>query len=422
MLDPQTMRVALGGVALTVLILFYLGVYRPTRSKFSGWWSVSLLCAGSTTSLLLFNGTDLQVIANPASNVLSMAGVTCVWFATRSLRRRRLPLWLLGVAPPAILVPTILGNPAENIWAGNGPLFIYMGVLFSVASVEVWLAWVARRAGREDETGGEAVVALLVIAIASSALSVFYLVRAALYYTSGPTSAVFESAVGTVPTTGFLLVSLVAVTFGVSAVGWDQRAQELRQAAMLDGLTGLMGSSEFTRQAECLLAGARSDGHVVRLVVADLDHFKEVNDVYGHAAGDRALVAFAEAVKDSLMPGEIAGRLGGDEFGLVLLDVNDVAAIAHLAAISEAFETHLDRLDLSVSTVSYGIAGPDDGDTLIDIFERADVALYRAKADGRDRVVKYSAEVARQAGSMMRRRATDREAAAPHADVPRGRG
>ena len=216
MLDNETMRIALGGVSLTVLILFYLGVYRPTRSSFSGWWAVSLVCAGSSTSLLLFNGSALQIVANPASNVLSVIGVTCVWFATRSLRRGRgLPLWILAVVPFAILVPTFLQNPAENIWAGNGPLFSYMGAMFVAASIEMWLAWRARASRSTYELNGEAVVALLVSAIASSALGAFYVMRAVLYYLWGPDSAMFDRVVGTAPTTGILLVCLVAVTFSV---------------------------------------------------------------------------------------------------------------------------------------------------------------------------------------------------------------
>jgi diguanylate cyclase (GGDEF)-like protein len=414
------MRIALAGVSLTVMVLFYLAVYRPTRSKFSGWWTVSLLCAGASTSLLMLNGSDLQVVANPASSALATAGVTCVWFATRSLRRQRYPMWLLGVAPAAILVLAFLENPAENIWAGNGPLFVYMGVVFAAGSIEVWLAWAARRARLDEELNGEVVVSLMVSALASSVLAAFYLFRSVIYFVSGPESVIFESFVGTGPTTGILLVCLVAVTFSVSAVGWDQQTQELRQRAILEDLTGLLGRTEFRLRAERALAGSQSNGVAMLLVIADLDHFKAVNDAHGHAAGDQVLVAFAAAVKDTLLPGEFAGRLGGEEFGVVLLDVDDIAAIARLESMSAAFAARSRGFAFAMPTVSYGMAGLDDGDTVAEIFERADLALYRAKADGRDRSVKYTWDVGREAGSAIGRRAPDQAEA--QSEAPRWRG
>lgn len=421
MLDNETMRIALGGVSLTVLVLFYLGVYRPTRSSFSGWWSVSLLCAGSSTTLLLLNDSALQVVANPVSTVLSVVGVTCVWFATRSLRRRRLPLWVLAVSPALILIPSLLQNPGDNIWAGNGALFTYMGAMFAAGSLEVWLAWHARRTRTDYEPNGEAVVALLVSAIASSALGAFYLLRSVLYFVVGPDSPTFETIVGTGPTTGMLLISLVAVTFSVSAVGWDQQTQELRTRAMQDDLTGLLGRTEFRLQAERAFDDARTTGVLALLVMADLDHFKAVNDAHGHAAGDRALLTFAATVKDSLEPGELAGRLGGEEFGLVLLDVDSAGAVARLEAMSSAFAARSDAHDFDLPTVSYGIAGLADGDSAAEIFERADIALYRAKADGRDRAVAYTPEFGQDPGFGMRRRATDQPRVI-ESDAPTRRG
>lgn len=405
------MRIALGGVSLTVLVLFYLGVYRPTKSSFSGWWSISLLCAAASTLLLLFNGTPAQIVANPASTVLSVAGATCVWFATRSLRRQKLPLWMLGVAPALGLVPALLDDPANNIWAGNGPMFVYMGALFAAAAAEVWLAWVARRAQGDHELNGEAVVALLVSAIAASALGAYYLMRSVVFLVAGPDSDLFETMAGSGPTTGILLVCLVAVTFSVSAVGWDQQTQELRRRAMEDDLTRLLGRAEFRLQAERMFAQARSNRESAVLVVADLDHFKAVNDAHGHAAGDRALVEFADTLRASLRPGELAGRLGGEEFGLVLLGDRGDEAAARLDAMSADFLARSRSFDFFLPTVSYGITGFEDGDTVAEIFERADMALYRAKADGRDRAVAYTREAVLKAGRLMLRRSTDQDPA-----------
>ena len=151
----------------------------------------------------------------------------------------------------------------------------------------MWLAWWARWSSREEELNGEAVVALFVSAIASSALASFYLFRAVLFLAVGPESTTFTGLVGTASTTAILLICLVAVTFSVSAVGWDQQTQEFRRRAMLDDLTGLLGRTEFHVQAQRAFAMVRDTRAF--LVVADLDHFKAVNDARGHAAGDGAL-------------------------------------------------------------------------------------------------------------------------------------
>lgn len=381
------MRITLGGVAATVLLLFFLGVYRPTRSSFSGWWSFALLCAGLSTSLLLFNGTPAQVFTTPASNMLSAIGVTGTWFAMRSLRHRRLPRWLLVVSPAAILLLTFTQDPATNIWAGNGPMFAYMGVLFAAGAIEMWLAWRVRRAVANDELDGQAAVAFLVSAIAASVIALFYCVRSILYFAVGPLSDLFQAVAGTSATTGALLICMVAVTFSVSAVGWDQQTQELRRRAAHDDLTGLLGRNEFRAQATSALNGMRLDRSQLMLVMIDLDHFKQINDNHGHLAGDRTLRAFGATLKESLEPGEIAGRLGGEEFGLVLVSDSEDAVMTRLASISENFNARASQYTFAFPTASFGATAHQDGDSIAQMSSRADFALYLAKEQGRNRGV-----------------------------------
>ena len=383
MLDVETLRITLGAISLTVLVLFYLGVYRPTRSSFSGWWTASLLCSGMASSLLLLNGTSAQVVANSAANALQVTGVTCVWFATRSLRRRALPVWVLAVAVTGMLVATALDDPGRNAWAANGVLFVYMAAMFVAGAREVWIVWWRRRGLAQEERNGEAVVALLVSALAASALGAFYAVRSVLFLTVGHEDPTFETFVGTGPTTVILLLSLVAVTFSVSAIGWDQQTRELRRRAMRDDLTGLFGRGEFLRRAE--RAAASIPG--AALVVADLDHFKAVNDAHGHVAGDRALLEFAAAIGEALAPGELAGRLGGEEFGIVLAGGSSPGVRDRLAGISEAFAARSSTADFAMPTVSYGVSELGGEVTLSQAYERADLALYRAKDAGRDTVM-----------------------------------
>ncbi|MFN3866579.1 MAG: GGDEF domain-containing protein [Demequina sp.] len=403
MFDDQTMRGALGAVTFTVLVLFYLGVYRPTRSSFSGWWCMSLLLAGAATALLIFDDSAARVVTYPVSAALAAAGATCVWFAARSLRRRTLPRWLLYAGPATIMVPVSMVAPDESGAVTTGPVAVYMAAMFFAGAVEAWLAWSARRASAESEPNGEALVALLVIAVAATGLSMFYAVRLVMLVVVGRESEVFELAAGSGTEDVALLVCMVAVTFSVSAVGWDQQTQHLRRRAMRDDLTGLLGRSEFRVQVEQSLEGARSGGASALLVVADLDHFKDINDTHGHAAGDGALMVFAAVLTSHLRPGECAGRLGGEEFGLVIHESDDADVLARLRAISDDFATRSGNFDFSLPTVSYGIAGAGDAATVAEVFECADLAMYRAKADGRDRAVRYSRELGWQPGRAPRR-------------------
>ncbi|WP_062132328.1 GGDEF domain-containing protein [Demequina aestuarii] len=412
MLDDETMRIALGAVSLVVLLLFYLGVYRPTRSSFSGWWTLSLLSAGTSSTLLLFNHGELQLVVTSGSMALAAVGATCVWFATRSLRRERLPLWLLGVAPVAILVSAIGYEPDGDTWVDHGLLSLYMAVMFVATAVEMWMAWRVRRAMAEHALNREALVALLVIAIAGSVLAAFYVLRTVMNVIVGPGSDAFQLTVGSSAEDALLLVFLVAVTFSVSAIGWDEQAHDLRSRAMHDDLTGLLGRTEFRAQAKLALAGGDSSDDRALLVVADLDHFKDINDTHGHAAGDRALVTFATVLTDHLRPGECAGRLGGEEFGMVLLDVDDAGALVRLRAISDDFAARTSGVDFPLPTVSYGFARLRDGDAVDQVFEEADQAMYVAKAEGRDRAVRYTEETGRRPSNLFRRRHSDRDDAA----------
>ena len=121
--------------------------------------------------------------------------------------------------------------------------------------------------------------------------------------------------------------------------------------------------------------------------MADLDHFKVLNDTHGHEAGDRALRVFAQAVAATLRSGDLAGRVGGEEFAMILRGI----AAAEAAVV-------LDRLRMAVLdatagsspafTASFGVTDTDfAGGALDDLMRVADAALYRAKQEGRDRVV-----------------------------------
>jgi diguanylate cyclase (GGDEF)-like protein len=161
------------------------------------------------------------------------------------------------------------------------------------------------------------------------------------------------------------------------------RSFELAQLqATTDGLTGLPNRRSFeTKAGERLRAGGRS-----AFVMADLDNFKLLNDTHGHEAGDRALRLFGQVLRSQLGVDDLIGRLGGEEFGIMLNEVTVDEAVIVLdrvrAALSEAIGGGTPRF-----TASFGVCGSDGQAGFDDLLRLADKALYRAKREGRDRVV-----------------------------------
>ena len=123
------------------------------------------------------------------------------------------------------------------------------------------------------------------------------------------------------------------------------------------------------------------------LAYADLDHFKELNDVFGHDAGDRALRTFAQVLRDSLRPADIACRYGGEEFVIVLPSCPIDEAIQVLERVRERLTDRLLIAQLPNFTVSFGIASSDQDGEFLQVVSLADEALLAAKAGGRDRIV-----------------------------------
>ncbi|WP_246155021.1 GGDEF domain-containing protein [Methylobacterium oryzihabitans] len=161
---------------------------------------------------------------------------------------------------------------------------------------------------------------------------------------------------------------------------------ELRRLADTDPLTGALARRRFLEVCEHDW-GRRENGPCC-LMMLDLDHFKRVNDGYGHAAGDAALVAFVAACRANLRPADAIGRLGGEEFAILLAETGLEAGrgvAERVRAATAATPVATPRGPLAVS-VSVGLVEEQPGERFEDALKRADGALYAAKHDGRDRV------------------------------------
>lgn len=186
----------------------------------------------------------------------------------------------------------------------------------------------------------------------------------------------------TAATVQFLLVSAVMIvvqaTFGVQRL----HLLTVREAAYRDPLTGLANR----RAAEERLAALAKAGERFTLVLFDLDHFKAVNDLYGHGAGDRVLRGVGRAAQAILPPGGMAARWGGEEFLLILPPL----PAEHVRALLDTLRAQMrDQRHGAVQgiTACFGVATALDGESPEDVLNRADAAMYTVKRQGRNDVL-----------------------------------
>ncbi|WP_427922147.1 GGDEF domain-containing protein [Streptomyces sp. cg40] len=176
--------------------------------------------------------------------------------------------------------------------------------------------------------------------------------------------------------------TLAALLPAVPAVGWAVHARWLHSrltTARRDPLTGLWTRDAFTRRARRLLRDPRAV-----VVLADVDHFKQINDTHGHAAGDALLATIAGRLAHGTTPRGVVGRLGGDEFAAVVID-RDATMPDRLHTLARVLARPVDTAPDVHTTVSLGWVRAADhpGEDLSALLRRADEAMYAAKRSGR---------------------------------------
>lgn len=195
-------------------------------------------------------------------------------------------------------------------------------------------------------------------------------------------------------TVGTLLVA--GLLIGLLKRHVDALVLRLADTASTDPLTGALNRRGFREYFDLEIERAKRSGRPLSVVAVDADHFKQVNDRHGHDAGDSALIVMAELLSDTSRRIDTAGRMGGEEFAVLLPNSDARGAYLYAERLrTEVREAFADQpFDL---TVSIGIASfPQHGATLEALLQAADEALYAAKRLGRDRSVVYSSSISAQ--------------------------
>jgi len=196
-----------------------------------------------------------------------------------------------------------------------------------------------------------------------------------------------------------LVILLYIMIFGflIMSMAKERTDLEHRRAATLDPLTGVANRRGFMAAAGRMLEDCARHDEPVAVLLFDLDHFKSINDRFGHKTGDETLVEFCAAASAQLPAGSLFGRLGGEEFAAVLSGRDALTALDHADRIRAGFTRATRLVEMgAAATVSVGVAVGGPQSLVETLLADADRALYRAKEAGRDRVVAANTSTGRE--------------------------
>lgn len=296
-------------------------------------------------------------------------------------RRYRVPIpWTVlagavGVSLLAIAVSTTL--PRETL----ARMYLYQTPFFAIQAIG---AWIVMRGGMSR---------------ALDRLLAGFLALSAVHYLVKPLAALALGGPGARPQdyldTPYALVSQASGTVFVVATALlllgmlvADIVRDMAAKSETDALSGLLNRGGFEDRLNRHVEEQHANGLPLSLVICDLDLFKSVNDTYGHASGDRLIVTFARLLRDFSASHHVLGRIGGEEFAILLRGSNLPAARLLAESVRSAFaETAVDGFPAGRRfTASFGVAELGHGESVASLFSRTDAALYAAKQSGRDRV------------------------------------
>lgn len=380
---PTISLVSLSATTILGLLLCYMW-WRERSSALIGWLGISQLVMASglafANAAAFVNDGRLSVFGQ-ALIVLSGA---IMWMAMREFEGRSLnPLWV-AVWPCAVVIAAAAGLASSFdqrlILAST-----LLGILYIMSGAELM-----SRNGEQLVSRWPAIFLLAITGLGYLAwmpLTLTMPIRAVgqIYASAWMPAVVLISLLGR-----------IALAFVVLAMVKERQEIQQRMFALTDSLTGLPNRRALFESAEALAEQGRylrSDP--VSVLVFDLDHFKKINDTYGHRLGDRVLQLFSETLSESLDAQCIIGRLGGEEFAAIIPGSSLTAATEQAERVRSAFADTAATIDEFpvAGTVSVGVAYHRDMTCDIGtLFHRADVALYAAKQNGRNRVQAMTAD------------------------------
>ena len=340
-------------------------------------WGIGYLVGAAGAALLSGQAAAVpNVWAVGAANALLCTAYGFMWCGARSFEGRRVSLIGLAIGPALWIVAFQFDSFAQSLQERVSLVAAISASYALLAARELWYA-------RDRDLISRWPTLVLVIGHAGFLLArIPYAQDLAASVSSGHA----HGAVATVMAFEALFVAF-CLPFLRVAMSKERAELEQRLAAETDPLTGVPNRRAFFDRGNPLLEHFIAERQPAALLLFDLDRFKDINDTAGHQAGDRVLQAFCDLVGTSVRPGDLFGRLGGEEFAYLMANVSVTQALQAAERLRLQFAA-LQFADLAITpTVSVGVAmASEAGRNLSALLALADRALYRAKADGRNRV------------------------------------
>ena len=369
----QTTTLLLTAIAVILIVMaaaFYLAGRREGRESYwRSWCLANLMIAGAVVVFLFESHIPVLLIAT-LPNALLVLGYAMRWRAARQFAGRAVTaVVLLGPASAfgVMCAGAVLGGSLDNVFVASN---VVLAGLAGTIAFEFWRDHADRLPSR------------YVLIVLYSVATLSFLVRAVqvtffdgMRFDETPQQQMLEI---------HLLIAILHVVgtgaFALS-LAYERGAARLRYTATHDSLTGLMNRSAFEVAARQRLE--RRDGRFAFALI-DIDHFKRINDLYGHAAGDIALRTCAETCRQQLRASDIIARVGGEEFAVILDDVSQDESVAVIERIRLAVAQRTIKIENRevVLTVSAGICHADNCPDTFDAVMRIDRLVGRCLQDG----------------------------------------
>ena len=376
---------------LLAVALYMIGSFRNHRP--AQIMAVGYLSFGTGMFVLYFAPFGF-IFSRLLANCFILLGIAVTGHALLSRRKEGMPRLPIALAIAATLISLgwALTNDVEL-----GPRVI----VASIGIAAITLIFASRYLRVRDRSRLDNIIIIVALGLTAASLS-----RPFTFYmwppqNAGAEESLFQSVywVGVMLSAVFFLTA-AALTM-IAAVGLEA-IEELRLESSTDGLTGILNRRGFEHGANRLIRQAGRQGLPVSLILCDLDHFKEINDRHGHACGDRVIVAFARCLAGAVGSRHLVGRVGGEEFAVLLYGVNAAAARLTAEGLRVEFaELEFHAMPDGQFTASFGVAEMHDDD-LDSLTSRADAALYAAKAAGRNRVRMAAQEASAETATPLR--------------------
>jgi diguanylate cyclase (GGDEF)-like protein len=377
-LDPGS--VILAGSAVLVLqgAAFLYFWWRDRSAKWLAWWGVPFVVGGAGLALYALPNWSSDIVNIAVGNLLRMLSMWALWQGIRRFEGRTLVMWPALLVAIGWLIFVTIPQTGENLLAR---IFVVSTLIALFCGLT---AWELRRSDTESLPSRRALMAVFV------SFAVLMLVRGLL-----AAVAPFPVGIGR-PDSAWLAV-FTGLVFGhfifcaslFLALTRERREAQERSHALSDALTGLLNRRAFSDFADRMNRRRAGLRRGVAVMVLDLDHFKSINDRFGHEAGDRMLKLFASTAEGSVRTTDELFRMGGEEFCFVLPETTVAEATTVAERIRVAFEGAVVETSVgpAATTVSIGVAGTTFDVPLNALVAAADAAVYAAKSRGRNCVV-----------------------------------